>query len=679
MSVEPISETLLTRLGYAAFEDAGGGELTLLGPAPEWFARAFGEESVRGGRFVPGDSSPFLENFLGEAQQLWDDGQSGADAPHTESGEWIERGADGRDIALEAEALLLEGRRILLVANLQTRYDEKSRMLQLARVDKLAHEKLLREIQTKEILLHCIVHDLAQPLTALKGCLSLLAMNLPPEKVREVVDIAERQARKQEGMIRDVLKTFASDMAAAAGAGANQAVDVAQAAREVVTEYSAAFASQGARLALDSRLGEQSAPADWQATGEPDRLRRMFTNYLENALRYSPAGTVTTVGVEDDHGFLRAFVDDQGPGLPEGVSAATLFRLFGKGKESKGKAGLGLYFCKITAERWGGSVGCDNRAEGGTRFWFRLPRAHRGQQAGAARAGDPAAAARKIPEAQSAGGSNQAAASPASKQALRILLADDVEVNRAIAAQLLESGGHKTVSVDDGAPAVEAFRAEPFDLVLLDVEMPVMGGLEAARAMRQIEKERGTRARILAMTAHATQEDLNRCLAAGMDGRILKPFDVEALFDEIEGRGARPAESPAGRNEPHRTEEASEGASAFREQLLARCSGDAGLAAKIARMFLKDSPRLLDAVRQAAANGDAADLAAAAHALKGAVGHFGAQEAREAARRVEDAARRGELAGLFGMLKTLESSVEALRHELEQLNAGTKLGRRPGK
>src|SRR5262249_36576511 len=155
-----------------------------------------------------------------------------------------------------------------------------------------------------------------------------------------------------------------------------------------------------------------------------DRMRRMFTNYLENALRYSPSGTAVIVGIEEEPGFLRAFVDDQGPGLPEGANTATLFRLFGKGKESKGKAGLGLYFCKITAERWGGSVGCENRAEGGTRFWFRLPRAHEAQA-------EVAKAA--VKDAQTTKRSDDTPA-----KVLNVLLADDVDVNRAIATQLLE-------------------------------------------------------------------------------------------------------------------------------------------------------------------------------------------------------------------------------------------------
>ena len=683
MKEAPLPDTLLARLGYAVFEDAGGGALAPVGPPPEWFLRAFGAAAAAGGRFVPADASPFLENFLAQAERVW----AGDGTGRAESGTWVERGADGGEVALDAEALVLHGRRILLVVNQQQRFDEKSEMLQTARVDKLAHERLLREIQTKEILLHCIVHDLSQPLTAVRGCLSLLTMGLPPEKVKEVVEIADRQTHRQEEMIRDVLKAFSSEMAElqAAAAGSGQTVDLAQCAREVVSEYAAAFASQGAALALHPRLEAQpGAGGEWRAAGEPERLRRMFTNYLENALRYSPAGTVVTVGVEEDGAYLRAFVDDQGPGLPEGVTAANLFRLFGKGKGSTGKAGLGLYFCKITAERWGGSVGCRNRAEGGTRFWFSLPRAQTamvgaqaadvGPTAGAGlppnkpAVGTPATRSEAL--SQNSGGGAQpvkeaATAGPSgtkSSKRLRVLVADDVEVNRTIAAELLGSRGHQVTSVDDGAPAVDAFRAQTFDVVLLDVEMDGMGGLEAARAMREIEKERGARARILAMTAHGTQKDLEDCLGAGMDGRVLKPFDAESLFREAE---VAVPETPVGKAAPPAGRE--EG---FREQLLMRCGGDAALAAKMARMFLKDSPRLLAAVQKAASDWDAAELASASHALKGAVGHFGAQEARDAARFLEEMARREELEGAQEGLKALEEAVEALCMELGKLSGG---------
>ena len=667
MKPDSLPEQLLARMGYAVFEDAGAGALVPVGAPPEWFGRVFGADAAAAGaRFVPEERSPFLENFLTDAEHVW---AAGGGEP-VESGSWVERAADGSEVALEAEACVLDGRRLLLVVNPQERYDERHRTLQTAREESLAHERLQREIQTKEVLLHCIVHDLSQPLTALRGCLSLLTMGLPPEKVREVVDIADRQTRKQEGMIRDVLKAFSSEMAALQSVGEGQTVDLAQCAREVVKEYSAAFASQGAGLALGPALDE---PRDWRVTGEPERLRRIFTNFLENALRYSPAGTVVTVGAEEDGSFLRAFVDDQGPGLPEGVTAAKLFRLFGKGKESTGKAGLGLYFCKITAERWGGSVGCENRAAGGTRFWFRLLRPKGAERSGVVAVAEATDATPQEREEQAAAPQPQADSAGAPQLAarpLRILLADDLVMNRKLIAELLERRGHKVEAVGNGKEAVSAVRERDFDVVLMDVEMPVMNGLEAARAIRAGEFASGRRIPIFAVTANDSADDREQIRRAGMDGHLLKPFDRDGLYRVVEeaagsGAGATAARAPAP-PEP--------AAQPLRESLVARFGGDARLAAELARMFLKDSTRLVNAVRRAVTRRDSPGLARAAHALKGAVGHFGALAARAAAARLEDLGKRGEKKGIKEGFAELVPAVEALREELAEFAGRRKPG-----
>jgi signal transduction histidine kinase len=113
--------------------------------------------------------------------------------------------------------------------------------------------------------------------------------------------------------------------------------------------------------------------ADWKVVGEQSRLERVIFNLVENALRYSPAGAVVTVGVAQVESDVLVAVDDEGPGIPPDV-LGTLFEKFAQGQGRQGKAGLGLYFCRMTVEHWGGSIGCTPRATGGTRFWFRLPK-----------------------------------------------------------------------------------------------------------------------------------------------------------------------------------------------------------------------------------------------------------------------------------------------------------------
>jgi signal transduction histidine kinase/HPt (histidine-containing phosphotransfer) domain-containing protein len=370
MNSESFAAALLQSEGYAAFEYLGDGNSRLIGQPAAFLKDILGELAISSDPIRPGDTMTFLENFLYEAEEFWTSQTEG----RAESPMWVEKALDGRELALEAEALWLAGRRILLVRNPQARYAVDAEMLQTARDSLLEHERLLREIQKKEILLHCIVHDLSQPLTAMRGCFEVLNMEPLGEKLRSLIEIGNRQCGKQESMIRGILDAFSGELAAQQSfqKDAKNAPDLAQCAGDIAKDYLPAFAKKGASIRIDPRM---DLAKKWEVVGDETRLRRIFTNLVENALRYSPAGTTVTLGAEDEGEFVRAFVDDEGPGLPEGDAQPRLFQLFGKGKSNSGKAGLGLYFCRITVERWGGTIGAERRPEKGTRFWFRLPRA----------------------------------------------------------------------------------------------------------------------------------------------------------------------------------------------------------------------------------------------------------------------------------------------------------------
>jgi signal transduction histidine kinase/HPt (histidine-containing phosphotransfer) domain-containing protein len=370
MNSESFAAALLQSEGYAAFEYLGDGNARLIGQPAAFLKDILGEQATSSDPIRPGDTMAFLENFLYEAEELWTSQTEG----RAESPMWVEKALDGRELALEAEALWLAGRRILLLRNPQARYAADAEMLQTARDSLLEHEHLLREIQKKEILLHCIVHDLSQPLTAMRGCFEVLNMEPLGEKVRGLIEIGNRQCEKQESMIRGILEAFSSELAAQQSfkKDSKDAPDLAQCAGDIAKDYLPAFAKKGASIRMDPRM---DVAQKWEVVGDDARLRRIFTNLVENALRYSSAGTTVTLGAEDEGKFVRAFVDDEGPGLPEGDAQPRLFQLFGKGKGNSGKAGLGLYFCRITVERWGGTIGAERRPEKGTRFWFRLPRA----------------------------------------------------------------------------------------------------------------------------------------------------------------------------------------------------------------------------------------------------------------------------------------------------------------
>ena len=371
MNDETLFAVFLENQRCALFEYMGTGVFRTLGKPPAFIVEVVGEESANARDLILGDSMPFLDNFIADAEEFWASQREGS----AESGAWIEKGPGGRELALEASALWLAGRKVLLIQNPQQRYDERVQVLQTARDSLLEHEKLLREIQKKEILLHCIVHDLSQPLTAIRGSLSLLKLQSMAPEFKEALGIAERQSEKQETMIRGILEAFSAELAAqqAMETDPGKAPDLARAAQKTVEGFQTAFQERGARIILSPEL---DLSGEWRVRGEESRLLRIFGNLVENALRHSPANSTVTLGVLSEDPSVVGYVDDEGPGLPEDATATRLFALFAKGKgERAGKAGLGLYFCKMTVERWGGSIGCENRSGVGARFWFRLPRA----------------------------------------------------------------------------------------------------------------------------------------------------------------------------------------------------------------------------------------------------------------------------------------------------------------
>jgi signal transduction histidine kinase len=235
----------------------------------------------------------------------------------------------------------------------------------------LNYQKLIKEIQKKEILLHCIVHDLAGPLMGIKGGFELLSSENISERGRTYLDIGLRQATKQETLIREILQAFSAEVESfeSYNADPDNAPKALRAAREVIEALSPAFAINQVKLQLDPSIDQKK---DWKVVGENSRLERVISNLIENALRHSPANSTVTVSLIDENDRVMIAIDDQGPGIPP-EQAASLFQKFSQGKKGRGKIGLGLYFCRITVEHWGGEIGHSPREGGGTRFWFKLP------------------------------------------------------------------------------------------------------------------------------------------------------------------------------------------------------------------------------------------------------------------------------------------------------------------
>jgi signal transduction histidine kinase/HPt (histidine-containing phosphotransfer) domain-containing protein/ActR/RegA family two-component response regulator len=682
MAETSIFESFVSSQGFVLFEAVGEGEFKVMGGWPEWCGKMWGDAPAGGsgggdgGTIRLGDKSAFLENFLYEAEELWKVGGAGP----VSSGNWIEAGESGEAIPLEATAMTVAGRWILTVRNLGAAYSQQQEMYQTARDSLLSHEKLLREILKKEILLHCIVHDLSQPLSAMAGTFHLLGTEHLSPEVKRYVKSGEREAQRQEMMIRGILEAFSSDLAAqqAVNTEPHEAPDIVRSAQATIEAFENAFRDRGIMLRLDPSV---RVKADWRVTGEASRLERIFGNLLENAVRYSPKGSSVTIGIEDDGEFVRASVNDEGPGLPKDKPQTQLFQLFARGKAHAGKAGLGLYFCKITVERWGGTIGAETRSEGGSRFWFRLPRATSADIAASA----VSDAARVEPVEKEPVRSGKAHATP-----LRILVADDAEMNRELLMELLAKQGHTVTGVADGAAAIRALDSGTFDAVVMDEEMPGMTGVEATRAIRAREKGGTKHQFIIGLTGNSLAEDERRLLEAGMDAFLTKPVNLQKLYQTVAlgslksdttaaggagGVSVTPVpDAPMAVNvvtshalAAGTPRVANDGALDVRAQLDKMTGGSEKLARRLVDAFLKDAPKTIAQIRAALKAGKAEQMASAAHLFKGAVGIFGAPRAVAAARNLQTLGRAGKLSGAKEELRDLEAGYEELVGELRAL------------
>jgi CheY-like chemotaxis protein/HPt (histidine-containing phosphotransfer) domain-containing protein len=242
---------------------------------------------------------------------------------------------------------------------------------------------------------------------------------------------------------------------------------------------------------------------------------------------------------------------------------------------------------------------------------------------------------------------------------LRVLLAEDNPVNSIVATRTLEKRGHRVTLVSNGAAAVEAFKDERFDVILMDVQMPEMDGLEATKRIREVERGALRRIPIIALTAHALKGDRERCLAAGMDDYMTKPFRAADLIRAVESRwGPLPSEGPSNAQVLNRT------------VLLERVDGDESLASELARVFLQETGPLLDRLRTALRRGDLPALGVAAHRLRGTLITIGADCAAAPAFRLERASRGGHGDDAAIDLTELEREISRLEPELVELAAG---------
>jgi PAS domain S-box-containing protein len=251
---------------------------------------------------------------------------------------------------------------------------------------------------------------------------------------------------------------------------------------------------------------------------------------------------------------------------------------------------------------------------------------------------------------------------------LRILVAEDNSVNQQIVLRMLQKRGHSPVAVDNGKDAALLSAREKFDVVLMDVQMPVMDGFEATAAIRKREGEAGSgHVPILAMTAHTMKGDRERCLSAGMDGYLSKPINPKELLEAVERAGAT--------GPPQVLQQERDGMAAEilnLQEALDRFQGDREFLVRSLGLFRSKSTGLLAQMRDAVGRRDFAALERTAHTFRGAVANFGAKAAVSAAAALEQSAREQNGVGAYDAYVTLEEQVgQFLARAVELQKEGT--------
>ncbi|MEM6646480.1 MAG: HAMP domain-containing sensor histidine kinase [Bacteroidota bacterium] len=339
------------------------GTLALNLPVPSWLARLWPYATTT----IARDASLFLDDFLTQAEVHW---ASAAPQPLW-SEPWTESGPDGGEVVLEAAAMTAQGQALLLLRQAQTSAEDTRHVLQESRSQALEMRRLMHEVNKREVLLHCIIHDLSTPLAGIKGSLTLLQQDqLVDAEGDELLAIALRQTERLQTQIRDVVRDFARDVKAVLPTlTSNEApADIHEIAADALQAIRPIAEPRQVALALDA-----DGHAPWTVRGDAGQLARVLQNMLDNALRFTPPNSTLTVRLSQTDAEIQVGVLDEGPGVAPQLQPH-LFDRFSQGDRDAGTAGLGLFFCRITVERIGGHVGYRDRPGDGACFWFTLPR-----------------------------------------------------------------------------------------------------------------------------------------------------------------------------------------------------------------------------------------------------------------------------------------------------------------
>ena len=528
------TEGLFAPLDLAVFEQLSDGLYRLVGASPAWLDVPMGAVDLA-------DLFPILEIFFPECEAVWESGGT----ERAVSDIWTEPDPQGgHEAYVQAVAAAAGDRRFIALRRLpealftyqQLAHDfelEKEKVERLSRELEVKRREAERATQAKSDFLATMSHEIRTPLNSIIGMADVLSQTPLTSDQQKYVEIFQRNGVALLNLINDILDLSKVE------------------ARHVELEATELNAGEVIARALEVVEVRAKAKGLWLRhsiapelpryyVGDPNRLRQIIINLLGNSIKFTEHGGLEVIVEQDpesaEAGRLRFAIKDTGIGIPADKLGA-IFESFTQVDASTtrkyGGTGLGLTISKQLVELMDGRIWVESEVGVGSTFFFTAQlRVHE----------DQTERASTLPQAPV---SAEELVSRASGK--RILLVDDSDDNRVLIIQYLRKANAFIDTAENGLIAVEMFQKNAYDVVLMDVEMPVMDGYQAVREIRRIEKETGAAATpVLALTAHAFIEMAAKGYEAGFTELLTKPIRQTALLAALGKYGtAGPAEAKA--------------------------------------------------------------------------------------------------------------------------------------